>query len=259
MNRKSDELQFLDVGEGAAGRRIAFVRRLGIGAGLVWLGGFRSDMMSTKAAAIDVYCAAAGRPLLRFDYSGHGASGGDFLDGTLTRWIEETLALIHNQSEGPQILVGSSMGGHLALLVARALHAERRTDRLKGMVLIAPAVDFTEKLMWARLPPEARRSILQEGVWRMPSAYSEQPYPITRALIDDGRRLQLLDDTIRAYCPVHILQGQRDPDVPFEHMLAVSAKIALDPVAITLVPDGDHRLSRPQDLAALIAAIESVG
>lgn len=256
-----DEPQFLDVGEGPSHRRIAFRRRAPVRPdrpGLVWLGGFKSDMASTKACALDEHCAARGQALLRFDYSGHGVSGGRFEDGTISRWLEESLATIRAATKGPQILVGSSMGGYLALLAARAFAQAGEEARLAGMALIAPAVDFTEALMWANFPPEVRRAIETEGVWHRPSPYSDAPYPITRALIEDGRRHLLLGQTVRSHCPVRILQGMRDEDVPYRHALTLIEHMAGDPVTLTLVKDGDHRLSRPQDLALLFEAVDAI-
>lgn len=252
-------LQFLDVGEGLDRRRIAFRFRAarvdGAVPGLVWLGGFKSDMESTKAQALDDYCAREGRALLRFDYSGHGVSGGSFETGTISRWLEETLAIIGAAARGSQILVGSSMGGWLALLAAKALG---EAGRLAGMALIAPAVDFTETLIWARAPKKAQRAILEQGVWLRPSPYSPEPYPISRALIEDGRRHLLLGGVVRTYCRLHILQGMRDEDVPYSHAMTLVEHIAGDPVTLTLIKDGVHRLSRPQDLALLISAIEGL-
>jgi pimeloyl-ACP methyl ester carboxylesterase len=255
------ELQFLDIGADAGARRIAFRRRISKDqgqAGLVWLCGFKSDMASTKAAALDEYCAKAGRALLRFDYSGHGASGGRFEDGTTTRWLEETIAVVRAATTGPQILVGSSMGGYLALLAARTFAQAGEAARLAGLALIAPAVDFTEALIWAKASKAARRAILEQGAWARPSPYSTEPYPITKALIEDGRRHLLLGATIRTHCPVRVLQGMQDEDVPYRHAMTLVEHIAGDPVTLTLIKDGDHRLSRPEDLALLISAIEGL-
>ena len=236
-------------------RDIAYVRRAGAGPGVVWLGGFRSDMRATKAAALDAWAQAQGRACLRFDYSGHGESGGRFVDGTISLWLEDTLAALA-MTDGPQILVGSSMGGWLALLAARRLAAAGRP--LAGLVLIAPAIDFTERLMWASLDAAARKAIEAEGVYLRPSAYSLEPVPITRALIEDGRRHLLLDGPIRSHAPVHILQGMADPDVPWRHAMTLVEHFAHDPVVVTLIKDGDHRLSRPQDIARLITAVEGI-
>jgi pimeloyl-ACP methyl ester carboxylesterase len=256
--------QVLTVGSGAAARRIAYRLRPALERGqerpgLVWLCGFKSDMASTKATYLDHWAAQSGRALLRFDYSGHGASEGAFEEGTIGRWLEDSLAVIGTLSRGPQILVGSSMGGWLALLCARAIAARGETERLAGLVLIAPAVDFTEKLIWDRLPADARRKIEEDGAWLRPSAYSPEPNVITRDLIAEGRRHLLLAATIRTYCPVHILQGMQDEDVPWRHALTLLEHLAGDPVTLTLIKDGGHRLSRDADLQRLKAAIDQIG
>jgi pimeloyl-ACP methyl ester carboxylesterase len=226
--------------------------------GLVWLGGFRSDMLSAKAACLDERADAGGRAFLRFDYSGHGESDGDFEQGTIGVWSRQSLEIVRALTCGPQILVGSSMGAWIALLVARALAAVGESARLAGLVLIAPAVDFTETLLWSRLPASARKSIEQQGRWLRPSDYSPEPYPITRALIEDGRNHLLLDGEIHVGCPVHILQGMQDPDVPWRHALALVEHLAHDPATLTLIKDGDHRLSREEDLRRLLAAVEAI-
>ena len=213
-------------------------------------------MDSTKATALDAEAERRGLGLLRFDYSGHGRSDGRLEDGTVSRWLEETLALVRAQSEGPQILVGSSMGGYLSLLAVRALSKSGEADRVKGLILIAPAVDFTEALIWARAPDEGRRAIQDDGVWRRASAYSQEPDLITRELIEDGRKHLMLDHVIRTHCPTVVLQGMRDEDVPYTHALALMERLAADPATLTLVKDGDHRLSRPQDLQLLFEAVD---
>jgi pimeloyl-ACP methyl ester carboxylesterase len=249
------------IGEGAAARDIAFLQRRATGKGagrpgLVWLPGFKSDMESTKASALDDYCAKTGRALLRFDYSGHGRSSGRFEEATLSHWLEESLAMIRLKTQGRQLFVGSSMGGYLALLAARALAQSGEAQRLAGLVLIAPAVDFTEALIWRSAPDEAKRAILEHGFWLRPSAYSAEPYPITRRLIEDGRRHLLLGGPIRAHCRVAILQGMLDEDVPFAHALTLVEHMAGDSTTLTLVKDGDHRLSRGEDIALMISTIE---
>jgi pimeloyl-ACP methyl ester carboxylesterase len=247
---------FLEVGEGAFSRRIAVKMRQGAGPGLVWLGGFMSDMGGTKAVALDQWAEAHGRSFLRFDYSGHGESGGRFVDGTITRWLEESLAVFEACCEGPQVLVGSSMGGWIALLLAREWRrAPRPTASIAGLVLIAPAADFTEALMWKRFPDEIKREIETKGVWERPSQYSDRPYRITRGLIEDGRRHLLLGGLIETGCPVRILQGVEDPDVPWGHAVELVSRLAQDDVVLTLVKDGDHRLSRPEDIQRLLAAV----
>jgi pimeloyl-ACP methyl ester carboxylesterase len=224
--------------------------------GLLWMGGFKSDMQGTKAAALDRWAAENGRALVRYDYSGHGESGGAFVDGTIGRWLEESLAVVEAHCRGPQVVIGSSMGGWLALLLGREL--ARRPGppaTVAGLVLVAPAVDFTEELMWKRFPPAIRREIEDKGSWQRPSQYSAEPYPITRLLIEEARQHLLLGGMIETGCPVRILQGVQDPDVPWQHALELSARFARDDVVLTLVKDGDHRLSRPEDIERLLAAV----
>ena len=251
------------VGDGPDARTIAFRKIAGSGKGearpgLVWLGGFRSDMTGVKAVALERYAANAGRACLRFDYSGHGESGGAFEDGTISRWLEESLAVFRAQTQGPQVLVGSSMGGWIALLLARALAQAGEERRIAGMALIAPAVDFTQALIWPDLSGEARREIETKGCWFRPSQYSSEPYPITRGVIEDGKSHLLFGGEIRTYGPVHILQGMLDPDVPWRHALALVEHLADDPAVLSFVRDGDHRLSRDADIARLLAAIDAV-
>jgi len=237
-------------------RMIAVRAREGKNPGLVWLGGFKSDMKGTKAEALDRWAEKEGRACLRFDYSGHGESGGSFTDGTIGRWLEESLAVYLRFANGPQVLIGSSMGGWLALLLARALSQRSGVAPIAGMVLIAPAVDFTEELMWKQFPDAIKREIEQTGLWMRPSAYGEEPYPITRTLIEDGRKHLLLGGLIETGCPVHILQGVEDPDVPWRHAVELVSRFSRDDVVLTLIKDGDHRLSRPEDIERLIAAVK---
>ncbi len=251
-------LKFLQVGTGSAERRVAVRQRPGSAPGLLWLGGFKSDMKGTKAEALDAWARDHGRGMVRFDYSGHGESGGDFTAGTIGRWLEECVAVFEVCCRGPQVVIGSSMGGWLALLLSQAISARPQTAALAqiaGMVLIAPAVDFTEELMWKRFPPEIRREIEQNGVWARPSQYSGDPYLITRGLIEDGRQHLLLGGMIETGCPVRILQGVQDPDVPWQHAVELVSRFARDDVVLTMIKDGDHRLSRPEDIERLIAAV----
>jgi pimeloyl-ACP methyl ester carboxylesterase len=248
-------LNFLDVGTQQAARRIAVRTRGGGTPGLFWLGGFKSDMKGTKAAALDQWAADNSRSCIRFDYSGHGESGGDFKDGSIGRWLEESAAVFRTFAKGPQVLVGSSMGGWIALLLARELKQRAVDGSIAGLVLIAPAVDFTEELMWKKFSPTVKRQIETTGEWQRPSQYSEAPYPIMRNLIEDGRRHLLLGGLIETGCPVRILQGVQDPDVPWRHAIDLSSRLARDDVVLTLVKDGDHRLSRPEDIERLIAAV----
>jgi pimeloyl-ACP methyl ester carboxylesterase len=250
-------LKSVQVGTGAAARSIAVRERTGAAPALVWLGGFKSDMMGTKAQALDAWAEREGRAMIRFDYSGHGESGGTFAEGTIGRWLEESVAVFDDRCRGPQVLIGSSMGGWLALLLVRALarRAARSEGQVAGLVLLAPAVDFTEDLMWKRFPPEVKRAIEVEGAWSRPSEYSGEPYLITRALIEEGRNHLLLGGMIETGCPVRILQGIADPDVPWQHAVELTSRLARDDVVLTLVKDGDHRLSRPEDIERLLAAV----
>ncbi len=218
----------------------------------VWLSGFKSDMSGTKAQALESWAAAQRYGVLLFDYSGHGSSGGAFEDGTVSDWREDTLAAIDQLTSGPVVLVGSSMGGWMALLAALA-----RPERVKAMVLIAPAPDFTEKLMWSAFTPAQQAEIMQQGYTLRPSDYGE-PYPITRALIEDGRRWSLLDAPIAFTGPVHILQGMQDTDVPWRHSLALAEMLVSPDVILTLIKDGDHRLSRDEDIARLLATCAAI-
>ena len=247
--------EFIEVGAPGAVRRLAVRARSGHAPGLFWLGGFKSDMQGSKALALDDFAQNEGLSCVRFDYSGHGESGGDFTEGTISRWLEEALAVFERCCRGPQVVIGSSMGGWIALLLAREL-ARRPSakSRVKGLVLIAPAPDFTEDLMWKEFPQAVRDEIEREGVWHQPSEYGE-PYPITRKLIEDGRKHLLLGRAINTGCPVRILQGVQDPDVPWRHAFRITEQLPTDDVVLTLVQDGDHRLSRPQDIARMLAAV----
>ena len=233
------------------GEWIAWRRVDGQGPTVVWLGGFRSDMAGTKAEALADWAQANGRAYLRFDYLGHGESSGDFQGkGTITRWREDALAVLDELALGPVVLVGSSMGGWLACLVALA-----RPRRVKAMVLVAPASDFTEKLMGPEIPPAGHAALAAEGVWLRPSDYGD-PYPITKALLEDGARWSILGaEPVPIAIPVRILQGAADPDVPWRHALELALAIKGEDVVFTLIKDGDHRLSRPQDIERLLAAV----
>ncbi len=252
-------LKSLTIGTGSDARALAVRRREGAAPGLFWLGGYKSDMKGTKAEALDQWAAAHGRACTRFDYSGHGESGGRFTDGTIGRWLAESVAVFKEFCRGPQVVIGSSMGGWLALLLARQLLRGNGNGapsaRIDGMVLIAPAVDFTEELMWKRFPPEIIRELEENGVWARPSQYSAEPYMVTRQLIEEGRNHLLLGGLIETGCPIRILQGVQDPDVPWQHAVELVSRFARDDVVLTLVKDGDHRLSRPEDIERLIAAV----
>ncbi|MGD9922685.1 MAG: alpha/beta hydrolase [Pseudorhodoplanes sp.] len=255
------ELIEIAVGEGGARRAIAVRKRTGRAPALIWLGGFKSDMKGTKAEALDRFAAGQGRACIRFDYSGHGESGGTFADGTIGRWLEESRAVFSQFCDGPTIAIGSSMGGWISLLLARDIRAGRvpGNGSLAGLVLIAPAVDFTDVLMWQRMTPEIKAQIETTGSWQRPSEYSAEPYLITRQLIEEGRNHLLLGGLIETGCPVRILQGVQDSDVPWEHAVSLVSRIARDDVVLTLVKDGDHRLSRPEDIDRLLAAVAEFG
>ena len=228
--------------------------------GVVWLGGFKSTMDGGKAASIEAWARARDRACLRFDYSGHGLSGGAFRDGTISRWLAEARQAFETLTEGPRILVGSSMGGWIALLLARARLAEvgAGASRIAGLVLIAPAADMTERLIWGNAGPEIRRAIDEDGVWLSPSAYGDGPYPITKALIEDGRRHLIMGGPIATGCPVRILHGLEDPDVPWRHSLDLVDCLEGDDVTVTFVKGGDHRLSTDRDIARLGTVLEEL-
>lgn len=241
----------LAVGIGADMREIAVEQRPGAAPGLFWLNGFRSVMTGRKAMALDALGAERGLEVTRFDYSGHGASGGRLGQGTISRWLEEAEAVLA-RTAGPQIVCGSSMGGWLALLLARRQLAAGR--KLRGLVLVAPAVDAT-RLIAARMSPEQRRDLDRQGYFERDSRYGDGLYRYGRDLLEDGERHCLLGAVIETGCPVHILQGGLDPDVPAAHARKLLTHILHDPVTFTLVPDGDHRLSRDADLALLRNAV----
>src|SRR3954452_11634969 len=249
---------FIEVGEGSATRNIAVRVRKGSAPGMFWLGGFNSDMLGTKAVALDSWAAQQGRACVRFDYSGHGESGGVLVEGTIGRWLEESLAVFEQFCVGPQVVIGSSMGGWIALLLGRELAKRPAAGAtLSGLVLIAPAPDFTEELMWKKYPPDVRHEIETKGVWLRPSQYND-PYPITRNLIEEGRNHLLLGGSIDVGCPIRILQGAQDPDVPWKHAFALAHRLPADDVVLTMIQDGDHRLSRPQDIARILAAVAEI-
>jgi pimeloyl-ACP methyl ester carboxylesterase len=217
-------------------------------AGVVWLGGFHSDMLGEKATALHERARQDGRGFVRFDYLGHGESGGKFEQGTVGRWRADALAVIDRLTEGPLVLVGSSMGGWMALLSALA-----RPERVKGLVLIAPAPDFTDRLMWASFDAEQKRQIIEEGRWIRPSPYDPAGYPITRELIEEGRSWNLMEKEIPLDIPVRIIQGGLDEDVPWSYSFQLVERLRSTDVVWTLIKDGDHRLSRPEDIKRIVA------
>ncbi len=216
------------------------------GPGLVFLGGFMSDMTGTKAMALDAFAAERGQAFVRFDYLGHGASSGHFEDGTIGRWAEDAIAVLDNVAEGPQILVGSSMGGWIMLLAALA-----RPERVAGLIGIAAAPDFTETLLWQRYSPEIRETLKRDGVYYEPSDYGEEPYPITMTLIEEARAHLLMDKPIPITCPVRLIHGTADADAPCQVSLDLKERLESRDVEVTLVEGGDHRQSTPDELARL--------
>lgn len=243
--------------EGSAGEELACLieapERPSGPTGLTWLGGFKSDMTGTKAEALATWARGAGRHLLRFDYYAHGQSSGDFRKATIGRWREDALAAIDALAEGPQILIGSSMGGWMALLAALT-----RPERVKGLVLIAPAPDFTEELMWKGFAAEIKETLRRDGIYREPSDYSDEPYEITMKLIEEGRNHLILDAPIPLTCPVRILQGMKDPDVPWAHAMRLVDALESEDITINLSKSGDHRLSTPEDIARLVQVVETL-
>ncbi|NGO51239.1 alpha/beta hydrolase [Allomesorhizobium camelthorni] len=247
-------LDFQEVG----GEQIAVRHLAGREPGIVWLGGYVSDMKGTKAEALHEWAAANGRAFLRHDYSGHGESGGDFADGTISKWLAESLAVFRRFSAGRQILVGSSMGAWIALRMIEELRKSGEGERVAGLVLLAPAPDFTVELMEPQLKKTQQRDLDKKGFFEVRSNYSDEPYVYTRALFEDGRQNRVMTGPINTHCPVHVLQGMKDKDVPHSHALKLVSCMPADDVTLSLVPDGDHRLSRPQDLALLIRAVEAI-
>lgn len=237
-------------------RDLAVARRDGASPGVFWMSGFMSDLGGTKATALDTWCAQNGRACTRFDYSAHGASSGAIEEGSISRWLAESLHVFRHTASGPRVIIGSSMGGYLATLMARALVEEDAACPLiSGMVLIAPAIDMTERLMWAGFTDEIRAEIVETGGWFRPSPYDEGGYTITKRLIEDGRNHLLFDGPLLTFpFPVTILQGRLDTDVPLDVSLDLVSLLNAD-VGLTVVPDGDHRLSREEDIDLLINTV----
>lgn len=240
------------------GRSLAMRHQPGEGPALIWLGGFKSDMGSSKAMALAEWGRSAGRATILFDYSGHGLSSGRFEHGTISDWLADSLAIISRFGGEAPILVGSSMGGWISLLAARYLREKALPQAPSSLILIAPAVDFTERLMWDQFSAEIREEIEIKGVWHRASAYSPEPTPVTKALIEDGRKHLLLGEAFHIGCKIHILQGMQDPDVPYQHALRLVEHLAEDNVTLTLIRDGDHRLSREEDIARLLQIVATI-
>lgn len=241
--------QFLDTGHGT---RIAYHHTPGKSPGVVFLGGFMSDMEGGKATELEAYCRRAGRAFVRFDYQGHGQSSGEFADGTIGLWLQDALAVIDRLTEGPQILVGSSMGGWIALLAAKARHA-----RVKGLVGIAAAPDFTVR-HWAGLSAADQQTIMETGRLEVYSEYGPDPYIFTRALFEDGWKNRINHGPIHLDIPVRLIQGTADPDVPWQTAMSIADNLTGDDIEVILVPGGDHRLSEPNDLARLVRVVDAM-
>lgn len=255
------EPQFLDVAKGnSSQRRIAYRMEPAPdgGVGLFWLSGYRSDMASTKASELAVFARENGYGCTRFDYSGHGVSSGDFEEGTIGAWLDEADA-VFRLTRGPQVVIGSSMGGYIALLLLRRFleRAPEEAQRIRGLVLIAPAWDMTEELMWKQFDAKARRGMEETGVYRQPSEYGE-PYAITRALIEEGRDHLMANKPFDPGRPIVILQGRLDTAVPIGHARALLSLLKGQQTELVEIPDGEHRLSRPQDLSLLFNKISEV-
>ena len=225
---------------------------------LVWFAGYGSDMLGTKAEALDDFARENGLSMLRFDYTGHGESEGEFRDGTITRWLADALAAIDAAAPQQIIIIGSSMGGWLALRAVQELKERDAAPKVAGLLLLAPAPDFTSELIEPELTDAACKALAENGYFEEPSIYGPEPTIYTAALLDDGRRNRVLDGIIETGCPVHIIQGKQDPDVPYKHALKLMSHLPADNVVLTLVQDGDHRLSRPEDIARMLAAVSGL-
>ncbi|SMF39488.1 Pimeloyl-ACP methyl ester carboxylesterase [Xaviernesmea oryzae] len=251
----------ITVGEGTAAREIAIIHRAARkkkpGPAFVWLGGYRSDMSGTKAVELDRLADELGLAAIRFDYSGHGLSGGLFRDGTISRWLEEALAVLDDIKPKRVVLVGSSMGGWIALRLVQELRKRKKAPGVDGIVLVAPAPDFTAELIEPNLTDAERQSLSEKGYFEEHSEYSPEPNIYTRDLMEDGARNRVMTGIIETGCSVHILQGMKDPDVPYSHALKLVEFLPADDVVLTLIRDGDHRLSRPQDIEKLKAAVSA--
>ena len=233
-----------------SGAQLAYYQLKGEQPGVVFCCGFMSDMTGAKAAFVENFCREQGRAFVRFDYRGHGQSSGDLTKINISSWLADTLAVLDHLTNGPQFIIGSSMGAWIATLVAKA-----RPERIKKLIGIAAAPDFTEDLIWTQLPSEMQKRLLQDEVLYFPSEYSNKPYAITRQFIEDGRNNLILRTAIPVNCPVHLLHGMQDADIPWQISLKLAECIQSADVKLTLIKDGNHRLSREQDLVLLSQAL----
>ena len=250
--------EFLDVDGVPIAYRTVAATGSSPAATFIWLGGYRSDMLGTKAERMEAFAGSRGQASLRFDYSGHGESGGAFKDGTISLWVAQAKAIIESQAQTPLILVGSSMGAWVALRLVQILNGESATKPVAGLVLLAPAPDFTSKLMMPQLTPEHHEELESKGYLAEHSEYSPEPNIFTKALFDDGLKNKVMEGIIHTFCPVHILQGMADPDVPYTHALELLNHLPADDVTMTLIKDGDHRLSRDSDLISFEKAMDGI-
>ena len=234
-------------------RKLAYHKNDGKGPTVVFFPGFMSDMEGSKALALDDFCRLRGQRFVRFDYSGHGKSSGAFTEGTIGRWKEDALAVIDQVTEGEIIIVGSSMGGWIGLLCALA-----RKSRIRAYVGLAAAPDFTKELCWDRYSDEIRDTLRRDGVYYEACDYGDDPYPMTLTLLEEGNNHLLLDKDIELECPVRLIQGMQDPDVPWQTALRIAEKITGDDVVINFIKQGDHRLSSEADLKRLCQIVQDL-
>ncbi|MEF2073889.1 alpha/beta hydrolase [Consotaella aegiceratis] len=253
-----DAPSFIEVGQGASHRRLAYRARAGKAPTLVWLGGFKSDMLGTKAERLVGFAAERDLGFCRFDYSGHGESSGRFEDGTISRWLEDARSVLDEVVHEPALLIGSSMGAWIALRLIQTLRAHSGGDKVAGLLLLAPAPDFTSRLIEPALNADQQRALDKQGFFAVPTEYGPEPTIYTRALIEDGRTNSVMTGLIETGCPVHIIQGMADPDVPYNHALDLVSHLPSESVVLTLVRDGDHRLSRDADLARMEQAVANL-
>lgn len=256
------QLEHLSLSYGQDPYKIAVLSQSGSSSqpGIFWLGGFMSDMQGTKAEFLATWAKRQNRNYVRFDYSGHGLSGGDFALGTIGGWLQEARSVFERYCCGSQVIVGSSMGGWLALLLMRSLQKKPLPHAaIAGLTLIAPAVDFTETLVWQQLPPEVQTEMINQGFWHLPNTYSEKGYLFTHQLITEGRNHLLLHQPIVCDVPVRILQGDQDEDVPWQHSVQLLSCLTTSDVIYTLVKGAGHSFSRPSDLELLQQSIASCG
>lgn len=250
---ENSELEFLSVGhKKLALRALNGNKRPGI----VWLPGYRSHMMGTKAVAINEFAQTNDYPFLRFDYSGTGESEGDFHEGTISRWLNESLTLFDNFCHGPQIIAGSSMGGWIALRMAQEL--AKKEIPLAGLLLLAPAPDFTRDFVRPQMTNQQKHELETRGFFEVPYDHEVEPVPFTKAFLDDGDKNLVMNKLIDITCPVQIIQGMEDKEVPYQHTLELVEHLPFDNVTLTLIRDGEHHLSRPQDIAAILNALQTL-